>query len=79
MIKSVSTYCIGYVLIFKVIVFPMKILLNLKFGAKFQQGYPLLYLRSTGLFCFSFVSPLLKLLCCPFQKHELIPGIPDEK
>lgn len=49
----------------------MKILLNLKARDKFQQKYSLLYLRSIKLFCFSHVSHLLKLLCCPFKEQEL--------
>lgn len=49
----------------------MKILLNLKARDEFQQDYSLLYLRSISLFCFSLISPLLKLLCCPFKEQEL--------
>jgi len=49
----------------------MKMLLNLKARDKYQQEYSHLYLRSISLFCFSLVSSLLKLLCCPFKEHEL--------
>lgn len=37
----------------------------------FNRIIPFLYLRSISLFCFSLISALLKLLCCPFKEQEL--------